>query len=49
MMGWFRRADEKELGNDKFKQKDFDEAILHYTQGLEQCRGSAQARRPRRP
>lgn len=43
IFNYFRRPDEKELGNDKFKDKEFDEAILHYTQGLEQCRGSTQA------
>ena len=33
-MNWFRRPDEKELGNASFKEKKLDDAIMHYTYGL---------------
>ena len=41
-MNWFRRPDEKELGNASFKEKKLDDAIMHYTYGLEQCQGTSQ-------
>ena len=41
-MNWFKRPDEKELGNASYKEKKLDEAIMHYTHGLEQCQGTSQ-------
>lgn len=40
---WFKGPDAKELGNDAFKEKDMVEAIYHYSNGLDQCQGTAQA------
>jgi len=42
-MAWlFKRPDEKERGNQAFKDKKLDDAILLYSQGLDNCRGTAQ-------
>ena len=42
MLNWLRRPDAKELGNEAFKEKNLDEAVLQYTRGLERCQGTAQ-------
>ena len=42
MLNWLRRPDAKELGNESFKEKNLDEAVLQYTRGLERCQGTAQ-------
>ena len=42
MLNWLRRPDAKELGNEAYKEKNLDEAVLQYTRGLERCQGTAQ-------